>query len=225
MRRCMSMRMILILMLGTALSWTALGLGCNATFLSSTGMSSYVPSTPGANPYIILRFTNSILGPDQSPDELNQPGEACFWATWRYAGGGLDSIGGKGTNDMGAGMDYGVVLPCDLTVMTVGNVDDLTQPGAWITYNPGGESNVLQALPPMGRVLQNGVDFRCGDVITFMLEPNNAIPARFDITWRVDSGQNESGPYAGPDTFANLYRTTSQWEDQTGITIPYPYVP
>lgn len=217
-------RMILSLGLGVALSWGALSPGCNPKFTNSLGVGRAVPATPGPNPYIVLRFTNSVVGPDQSPAEPNVPAAANFEATWRYAGGGKDFFGWIG-DSLRAGEDIGTMLPCDITVMTAGDVDDLTAWGAWISFNPPGEDPVRQPLPPMGKLLTNGVDFRCGDVVTFMLAPNDAIPQRYSITWRVDSGQNESGPYSGPDTFANCATMSKKWEQETGITIPYPYIP
>lgn len=225
MRKYSIPRLTLTLILGAYLCWTALDLGCAASFLSGFGASNNVPTAPGHNPYIVLRFVNTITGAAQSAT-ATQPGSAVFDATWRYAGGGKDYFGYRAlpgsTQVMSPGEDLGTILPCDISVLTVGDVDDLTATGAWVSWSG---SVVLQDLPPMGRLLQNGTDFRCGDVVTFMLEPNNDIAQRFNITWRVDSGQNESGPYTGPDTFANLDRMTTQWEKDTGITIPYPYIP
>lgn len=213
-------QMIVVLVLGACLCWSSLGVGCAQSILGSVGMSKSVPSTPGPNPYIVLRFANSVEGTAQNAAST-QPGRTIFSSTWRYAGGGKDGFGWT-LNGLFLGEDIGTIIPCDISVLTVGDVDDLTTVGAWISWSG---MQVRQDLPPMGKNLTNGVDFRCGDVVTFMLEPNSSIPQKFNVTWRVDSGQNEQGPYTGPDTFANLDKMTTQWEKDTGITIPYPYVP
>lgn len=214
-------RMILVLSLGVTLAWSALGVGCNPLALNSIQANRHVPSTPGANPFIVLRFSNSVVGPDQNTTELDDPAAINFRATWRYAGRGKDGFSLSGSI-LGAGEDIGWTLPCDVTVLTVGDVDDLKEWGAWISFNPPGTDPVRTPLPPFGKLLANGIDFRCGDVVTFMLQPDNSNSTHYSVTYRVDSGANEKGPYTGPDTFANMDRMNDHWSNQTGFTTPVP---
>ena len=212
---------ILVPALGVVLAWsTFAGVGCSGEFLDNLGLNSQVPTTPGQNPYIVLRWTNSVEGPDQSGDEPNDPAGVLFSSTWYYAGGSKDqfSWGGAG---LAEGEDFGILLPCTVTTLTVGDVDDTTSTGAWLSFASTDSSYVVTPLPPFGKNLSNGVDFRCGDVITFMIQPAADVAAQYTITYRVDSGEDEAGPYSGPDTFSNIKRMTADWENTMNVSSPF----
>jgi hypothetical protein len=213
MRRSDILRIMLALTLGAALTWGGAGLGCNPNLVQSLGGESNVPTAPGQNPYILVRLVNAVSVPASVSGTIPIPSGVGYLATWRYAGGQRD-VWGIGGGGLAATEDYGRLVDCNMTVITLGDIDDLTVAGAWLIY--GG--NVTQPLKPFGKLLQNGVDFRCGDVLTFVTYYDPSSSRNFAVDYQVQSGQDVTGPFTGPDTFTNYSEESQAWE----AGLPYP---
>jgi hypothetical protein len=213
MRRSDVLRIMLALALGAVLSWGGTGLGCNPSLIQSLGGEANVPTAPGENPYILLRLINGIAVPPSVSGTIPIPSGVGYLATWRYAGGQRDAwaIGGSG---LAVTEDFGRLVNCNMTVITIGDIDDLTVTGTWLLY--GG--NVVQPLKPFGKILQNGVDFRCGDVLTFITYYDPSSPRNYAVDYQVQSGQGVTGPFTGPNTFTNYDQEADAW----AAGLPYP---
>jgi len=99
------------------------------------------------------------------------------------------------------GQDIGALIPCNVTVVTVGDVDDPTVAGAWVVYNPPLDP-VQLPIKPFGKILQNGIDFRCGDTISFISISDSSAKEGYSLTYNVQSGQDAPTTFTGPDAFA-----------------------
>jgi hypothetical protein len=182
--------------LGGLLGWMGLSMGCNKEFISSLGGDQNLPTTPGVVNYIQLRYYNAAT---------MLPGTGMgFNPMWRFAGGPSMGFGGVGDPGLAQGEDIGDLLPCNLTNITLGDLTDPTVPGAWVSYHPPLDP-VHRPLKPFGKVLQNGVDFFCGDTITFITIQDLSAKEGYSITYNVQSGQDQPTTFSGPDAFA-LYQ-------------------
>jgi len=210
MKRNSRVQALLALLLGALLCWGGVGLGCNPMFEQSLGRSSFTPTAPGGSDFVLVRFLNSANVP---------PGTGIsFLASYRIGGGLPVSISGVGVSGQGLvqGQDMGQLVPCTMTVLTLGDTDDLDRPGAWLVHNPPLDP-VEQPLEPLGELLQNGVHFRCGDTVTFVAFADPDAPAGFRVTWQVQSGMDQTGPFEGPDPFDNLEKEIEDHEDFFGV--------
>jgi hypothetical protein len=208
MRRSDILRTLLALTFGAVLTWGGVGLGCNPSFVQSLGGAAALPTAPGQAPYILLRLTNAISVPPSASasQPATVPTGVGYQLTWRYAGGqtGAWNIGSPG---LSPSEDIGMLVDCNMTIITLGNINDVTADGAWLIYG----NNTTQPLEPFGKILQNGVDFRCGDTLTFVtfLDPTNS--RNYAADYQVQSGQNVIGPFSGPDTFMLYDQQSQDW--------------
>jgi hypothetical protein len=213
MRRSDILRMALALCMGAALTWGGLGFGCNPAFVQSLGGAAYVPTAPGTNPYILVRVLNAVSGATMpvppGSTTLGAPVGIGFALDWRYAGGQPGGLGLPGAG-LAQNEDIGELVDCNMTVITMGDVNDLTAPGAWLRYH-GTLDFVQQPIVPFGKLLQNGVDFRCGDVITFVTYNDSSATRGYAIDYQVQSGETVTGPFTGPDTFTMFTNQSDLW--------------
>lgn len=208
------LRMALALCLGAALTWGGVGFGCNPGLIQSLGGAANLPTAPGTtNPYVLVRVVNAVSGATMpvppGSTTLGAPVGVGFSLDWRYAGGLTGGLG-FGGDGLAPGEDIGELVNCNITVITMGDVNDLTAPGAWLRYH-GTLDPVEQPLAPFGKLLQNGVDFRCGDVITFVTYNDSSLTRGYAIDYQVQSGETVTGPFVGPDTFGMFTSETNRW--------------
>lgn len=225
MKRCDSLRMVLLAGLGMSLAWSSLNLGCNPNFIAALGGEASLPTAPGTNPYVLVRIVNLVEPPAVDPfGGSTAPAGYLFYLDWRYAGGNNPYQTGPSMtwwyNTVGlspVGADYGQLVDCNITGLTMGNTSDLTQPGAFFDYNYGGTSSVLQPMAVFGKMLQNGVDFRCGDVITFVTYSLPEDSRSYGVDYQVQSGEGIEGPFSGPDTFGIYAEEDAAWRAARGM--------
>ncbi len=210
MRRSDILRILTALFLGVIMAWGGVGFGCNPNLTQSLGGTANLPTAPGETPYVLLRMTNAITGPTIGGLPTGAPVGVNYLITWRYAGGTTDMWGTSG-GGLAATEDLGVLIPCNVTVITMGDVDDLTADGAWLAYH-GALDFVQEALQPFGKLLQNGVDFRCGDVLTFVTYNDSSNARGYSVDYQVQSGQDVTGPFTGPSTFTNYDKEAKSWQ-------------
>lgn len=186
-------QIVLTVCLGTTLAWMSTSAGCNPQLVGAMGGEQELPITPGATPYILVRFLNAAT---------MQPGTGMgFYQEYRIAGGAAFGSGGVSGGGLADGEDYGNLIPCNVTVATLGSVDDPTIPGAYVVYNRPLDP-VRRPIKALGKILQNGIDFRCGDTITFIAVNDATAPEGYSLTYNVLSGQDQSATFSGPDAFA-----------------------
>jgi hypothetical protein len=187
-------QIIITACLAAVLGWMSLSTGCNKQLIGSLGGEQNLPTTPGATDYVMIRYYNAAT---------LQGGAAGigFSSMSRFAGGASFVFGGVGDSGLVHGEDFGALIPCNVTVVTLGDVDDPTVPGAWVCYHPVLDP-VHLPLKPFGKILQNGIDFRCGDTITFVSINDSTAKEGYSLTYNVLSGQDAPTTFTGPDVFA-----------------------
>lgn len=187
------MQIILTVCLGATLGWMSLSAGCNPQFIGALGGERHLPITPGKTEYVMIRFLNAARMLPGTGMGFNQQ--------YRIAGGAMFGFGGVGGNGLVDGEDFGELIPCNVTQVTLGDVNDPTVPGAYVVYNPPLDP-VRRPIKALGKVLVNGIDFFCGDTITFISVNDTTVPEGYSLTYNVLSGQNQAATFTGPDAFA-----------------------
>ncbi len=209
-----AIRAMLAFLLGGVFLYGGMGFGCNPSFIQSTGGSAHLPTAPGDADYIMLRLVNSIDGAYVPGTQT--PVGVGYLGTYRIAGSNLPGFFGVGGSGLVPGEDFGILIPCNVTTIALGDVNNPGQDGAWLIY----ADDVGQPLVPLDKVLQNGVDFRCGDVVTFITHNSPNDSRSYAVDYQVQSGRNVKGPFTGPDTFNIFEEEAREWEQIWANIIP-----
>ena len=130
----------------------------NPTFLSTLGMGESVANQPGEAPAIILEIEN----------ETNRVIEARL--TWRDGEGEIQ----ERTRSLGAGDKYAEAIICPIEELTLGDVGAMSETGVIIRMGFGGPNDAYLEVEPFGVLLQQGVNYDCGDTVTFKVMPSSA---------------------------------------------------
>ncbi len=72
-------------------------------------------------------------------------------------------------------------LVCSIPEMTIGDVNDREAIGAAVRLGAGGANDPVIEVEPFGRILQEGIDYECGDVITFVVVYSAATRSGYQI--------------------------------------------
>jgi len=209
-------QIIITVCLAVVLGWMSLSTGCSEQLIGSFGGEQNLPTAPGATDYIMIRYYNAAT---MSAGALG----IGFSSMSRFAGGAMFTFGGVGDDGLVYGQDIGALIPCNVTVVTLGDVDDPTAPGAWVCFNPALDP-VHMPLKPFGKVLQNGIDFRCGDTISFVSISDSSAKEGYSLTYNVQSGQDAPTTFTGPDAFALYEKEVNDFNaliSQGQIPIPF----
>jgi len=182
--------------------------GCNEDFYTSLTGSIGVAALGPETRNILVRVVNKIGEPTAAAFAritYLRPGQAgqgpsdlpLFGAYWQVSG-------------VPAGGDMGQTLPCEeVSIIGLGDVSgyNALEPensdlgdGAWVV-----SGNTVKVIPiDSSLVLQNGVDFRCGDTITFVFYGS---AGDYHITWQVINGENaeKAGIFDSFEKEANDY--------------------
>lgn len=70
---------------------------------------------------------------------------------------------------------------CPITEVTLGDISDLEQSGAIVRLGAGGTNDPFLNIEPFGALLQEGVNYDCGDVIRFSIRPSGVTPSGYQI--------------------------------------------
>lgn len=171
------------LLVGLTLSVTALCLcGCvgmqefiNPTFFQSLGWAQVAADAPGEAPAIIIEVEN---GADRVVE---------FRLTWRDGDGDIN----ERTGVLSVAEKFSEALICPIEEMVLGDVSNLDAIGAIVRLGDGTSSDPYLEVEPFGVLLQEGVNYDCGDVVTFTV-------------------LRSSATLSGYQTFAYIQRTGAQ---------------
>jgi hypothetical protein len=130
----------------------------NPTFLQAIGVGESAATLPGEAPAVVIEVDNGT----QRVIE--------FRITWRDAAAEVH----ERTEALGVGEKYAEALICPVEEMTLGDVGNLDATGAIVRLGGGSAADPYVEVEPFGVLLQEGINYDCGDVITFTILPSSA---------------------------------------------------
>ena len=130
----------------------------NPAFLQAIGVGESAATVPGEAPAIVIEVENGT------------PRLIEFRVTWRDAEGEIQ----ERTDALGVGQKYAEALICPIEEVTLGDVGNLDATGAIVRLGGGTFDDPYVEVEPFGVLLQEGINYDCGDVITFTILPSSA---------------------------------------------------
>lgn len=82
---------------------------------------------------------------------------------------------------LSAGDKTGQALVCPVSELTLGDIADTTAPGALVRLGLGTEDDAFIEVEPFGVIMREGINFDCGDAITFTVQGSGATNSGFQI--------------------------------------------
>jgi hypothetical protein len=137
----------------------------NPQFIQTLGVGQTVANLPGEAPAVLVEVDN----------QTNRPIE--FLLTWRESEGEVERL----TGGLAPELKDGLVLFCPLEEVTLGDVSDLDATGAIVRLGNGESNDPLIEVEPFGVLLQQGVNYDCGDSITFTVLPSSASLSGYQV--------------------------------------------
>ena len=166
------LRMVAVLGGLGALSWSA---GCsealsllNPEFLTALGAGEQVASVPGDAPALLVAVEN----------RTNRLVRA--WVSYRTEDSGVEQVGYL----VETGERTAQALICPIDEVTLGDVSDVTAIGAEIVLdNSAGQEAIAPFIEvePFGVVMKDGINYNCGDSITFVVQASGATRSGYQI--------------------------------------------
>jgi len=153
----------------------------NPQFMEVLG-TPFAPIAPGTAPFVLIRNINMT---DQ---------RVLFNFEWIPAGTLASANFGF---NVSAGLDGGVLVTCPVSQMTLGDLDNPTATGALVIF----DDNTRQEIPPLGRILREGIDYFCGDVVIFAAVRDTSTVGGYSTIYGVIDGSSQPTQFAGPNTF------------------------
>ncbi|MCA9242759.1 MAG: hypothetical protein KDA32_02300 [Phycisphaerales bacterium] len=141
----------------------------NPDFLSALGVGAGVAQLPGDSPAIVIRIENSSGRP------------IVFELSWRDEMGRVERRDGV----LGIVETFGEVVVCPVQDLTLGDVTDREQPGAYVLLGDGQVTDPFIEVEAFGIILQDEVNFNCGDVITFEVTSSGTSPSGYQVLARI----------------------------------------
>lgn len=140
----------------------------NPTFLNAVGLGERVASLPGEAPAIVLEVEN---GTDRVVE---------FRVTWRDAEQNIH----EQTGSLAPGQKYAEALFCPVEELTLGDVSNLDATGVVVRLGDGSgiaayAGGPLIEVEPFGVLLQEGINYECGDNVTFRILPSQVTLSQY----------------------------------------------
>ena len=149
----------------------AAGTGCspdtflNSEFLSALGYSQGATLIPGESPEVKVQVENRT---DRVVEAL---------LTVRLA---QDNVQQR-TYSIPAGAKFGEAFFCPVSQMTLGDVANTSTTGAIVRLGNGGANDPIVEVEPFGVILESGVNYDCGDAVTFSVLPSAQTRSGYQI--------------------------------------------
>jgi hypothetical protein len=137
----------------------------NAQFLQDLGVGGTVASLPGEAPALLVEVENDTGRPIE------------YQLSWRDADGDVERFTGVLPADDKSGM----MLFCPVVELTLGDVSDLTSTGAIVRLGSGGSNDPYIEVEPFGILLQDEINYHCGDSVTFAVLRSDATLSGFQV--------------------------------------------
>lgn len=129
----------------------------NDQFLSSAGLNQQAASLPGAAPTILVQVENRT---GRTIDAF---------ISYRLSGDDVSSF----VTTVPPGASTGRALVCPIEEITLGDISDLTAPGAVIRLGDGTADDPITEVEPFGVLLKQGANYDCGDALMFAVTPSS----------------------------------------------------
>lgn len=123
-------------------------------FLTALNLGTRVASIPGDAPAVLVEVEN----------RTSRFVEVAL--SWRTGDG--EALGH--VTRLQPGVKITDVLICPVDEITLGDVGDLTQPGAFIRLGGGGANDPFIEVEAFAVLLKEGANYNCGDAVTFTVE-------------------------------------------------------
>ncbi len=163
--------------------------GClNPTFVNDVGGGGVIPLAPGDTPFVQVLVVNAT-------ESYTLDVVLGFTPTFQ----GWNAIGVSGIPPESQG---GIVLPCPVTQLGLGDPASLSTPAVVLTLADGSTANVPAAAFPFN--VKGGEDFTCGDTVVFTVTESGSTGYGINISVGRVEGSTQTGPFSGPDTFEIL---------------------
>ena len=152
----------------------------NPTFVQSlTSGGGGVANLPGEAPAIVLEVHN----------ETGRNAE--FRVTWRDSEGQIQ----ERARALGVDESFAEMLICPIDELTLGDVSDLTATGAIVRLGSGSAIDPFIEVEAFGVLLQDGINYDCGDSVSFRILPSGATLSGYQIFAFI----NRSGAQTGSE--------------------------
>lgn len=129
----------------------------NPEFLAALGFTGGAATLPGEAPAVIIELEN----------------RTGRWIegqlTWRNADGTVD----ERILVVATDSKISEAVICPVEEMTLGDISNPQATGAVVRLGDGGPNDPFIAVEAFGVVLQEGVNYSCGDSVTFTIQPSN----------------------------------------------------
>ena len=129
----------------------------NPEFLAALGVTNGVATVPGEAPAVIIELENRTGRVIEGQ------------LTWRNSDGTVDERILVVPTDS----KTSEAVICPVEEMTLGDVSNPQATGAVVRLGNGGPTDPFIAVEAFGVVLQEGVNYSCGDSVTFTVQPSN----------------------------------------------------
>ncbi len=177
--------------LGTVLGCNNMGTdSLNPQFMEVLG-TPYAPVAPGTAPFVVIRVLNMT------------DHQVIFYISIEPANGEpIQPI----TANVNSGFDGGMALSCPIPRITLGDVTNRDATGALIVF----DENTRQEIPALSKILRDGIDYFCGDLIVFAAIKDNSTVGGYSLIYGVLDGSGQPTSFTGPDTFNLLAREIAE---------------
>lgn len=137
----------------------------NPNFLSQIGLGETAATLPGEAPAVIVEVENRA---GRIVDAR---------VSWRTPEGTVD------VRNLVVPVDSKIseALICPIDEMTLGDVSDPSESGAVVRLGAGTAADPIIFVEPFGVVLKDGVNYSCGDSITFTVMPSNQTLSGYQV--------------------------------------------
>jgi len=136
----------------------AVGSLFNPEFLTALSGSSQAASLPGDAPALVVAVENAT----------NRPAEALV--SYRTTAEGVDSFWAT----VEPYSKTAQALACPVEEITLGLLSDPGEPGVYIRLGGGTVNDPYIEVEPFGVILKDGINYDCGDSLTFRVQPSGA---------------------------------------------------
>ena len=99
-----------------------------------------------------------------------------------------DGLAKNYTVEVEPGQKTGQAIICPMSEITVGALGDLSSVGAIVRLGAGGAADPYIEVEPFGALLQEGINYECGDAITFSVVPSSATLSGYQIYASIRAG-------------------------------------
>lgn len=137
----------------------------NPDFATALGLSEQAASLPGEAPTLLIEVENRTSRPID------------FQLSWRDGDGNPTFR----INSVQAGEKVAEAVVCPVAEITLGDVGDLSATGAVVVLGSGNAGDPFIEVEAFGRLLQETINYDCGDAVNFTVLPSGATASGYQI--------------------------------------------